>query len=231
MQDMTTKTADLQRTPLTANSGPAPEITYPKLFWLFMVGSLVGVVMEGTFCAIAKGRWETHVVSMWGPFCILYGMGVAGFYAGTVLLWKKNILWRFFFFALVADVIELLCGLLLEFGLHMRAWDYSRQFLNFRGHISLQMTFAWGALGSAFSYAVPYIEKVFSKMNHRFWKVACILLTVFMVIDLSLTAVSIVRWKNRHFGNPPRNAIERVIDKKYNDEFMEKKFCEWRFLK
>lgn len=207
-----------------------PKITYAKLFWLFMVGSLIGVVMEGVYCVFVHGGWQTHVVSMWGPFCILYGIGAAGFYAGTVLLWKKNAICRFVFFAVVADLVELAAGLLLEFGLKMRAWDYTGQFLNFRGHISLPMTFAWGAIGTAFSYTVPLLERVFAHMEHYVWRILCVLLSLFMAANLLFTAFCIVRWKNRHFGVPPKNQIEQMIDERYDDEYMQKRFCEWRFL-
>ncbi len=219
-----------QKINIKKKKAPKPKITYQKLFWLFMVGSLLGVLMEGVFCIFVHGGGQTHVVSMWGPFCILYGIGAAGFYAGTVLLWNKNAAYRFVFFAVVADVVELAAGLLLEFGLKMRAWNYSGQFMNFRGHISLVMTIAWGVLGTGFSYIVPLLEKVFARMHHIGWKISCIILTIFMAVNLLFTGVCIIRWKNRHFGKPPANAIERIIDERYDDEFMQKRFCEWRFL-
>ena len=35
-----------------------------------MISNLVGVLIEGIFCLISYGKWETHVVTMWGPFCL-----------------------------------------------------------------------------------------------------------------------------------------------------------------
>lgn len=55
-------------------------ITYENMFWLFMIGSVLGVILEGIWCLIRAGHWETHVVSMWGPFCIIYGFGAVGLY-------------------------------------------------------------------------------------------------------------------------------------------------------
>ena len=52
-----------------------PAVTPAGLFWLFLIGSLAGVVMEGAWCAVTKGRWEYHVYSIWGPFCAVYGLG------------------------------------------------------------------------------------------------------------------------------------------------------------
>ena len=56
------------------------KITYDKLFWLFMAGSLMGVLIEGLFCLIRKGQWESHVVTVFGPFNALYGAGAVLFF-------------------------------------------------------------------------------------------------------------------------------------------------------
>lgn len=39
-------------------------ITYTKLFWLFLAGSIVGVIIEGLFCLIKKDIGKP----MWYPF-------------------------------------------------------------------------------------------------------------------------------------------------------------------
>jgi len=210
---------------------PRPEIIYQKLFWLFLFGSLAGVLLEGIFCLAKYGHWETHVTSMWGYYNILYGVGAVLFYVSTVLLWNKNAIWRFVFIAITADILELFAGLLLEFGLKMRAWSYLGNFLNFRGHICLSMTFVWGAIGTAFSHAVPYIEKLFSKMTGKGWNIACIVLSIIIFIELIFTVICIIRWKMRHFGAKALTAFAKFIDAHYDDSFMQKRFCEWKFLK
>lgn len=215
---------------MPASNTAKPHITYRKLFWLFIAGSLAGVILEGLFCIYKYGHWETHVVSLGVPLCIIYGFGAAGCYAGHVLLFGKSKWVQFLIYSLVGFSIELLSGCLLEFGLSMRAWSYCHQFLNIRGHVSLQMTLAWGVIGIAFSSVVPYLENHLSKMETKPWKIICYILTVAVAADLLLTSVAILRWSNRHFQIPPSNKLEQLIDEKFNDEFMEKRFCEWRFL-
>lgn len=41
------------------------------MFWLFMFGNVLGVLLEGTWCKLCFGHWETHVVTIWGPFCLI----------------------------------------------------------------------------------------------------------------------------------------------------------------
>ena len=41
------------------------SIRYADLFWLFMAGSMLGVLIEGVFCIFSYGRWETHTEAVW----------------------------------------------------------------------------------------------------------------------------------------------------------------------
>ncbi|MFR1802292.1 MAG: putative ABC transporter permease, partial [Faecalispora jeddahensis] len=70
---------------------------------------------------------------------------------GAVLLEGKSYILQFVIFTFAATVIEYLCGALLKYGLHMRAWDYSKEFLNIDGIISPAFTVVWGLAGLAFS--------------------------------------------------------------------------------
>lgn len=200
------------------------------MFWLFMTGSLFGAVLEGLYCLFIHGHWETHVVSMWGPFCILYGIGAVGYYIGAVKLKDQSRFVRFLIYGCVGSGIELICGLLLEKGLNMYAWNYSGQFLNYHGHISLAMTVAWGLLGLLFEFCVPPVDRAFGKLKGGSWDIAVKILTVFMAVNFIFTGICIVRWSSRHKGRDPRNRFERYIDSRYNDEYMQERFIEWNFL-
>lgn len=119
-------------------------ITYRKLFWLFLIGSVIGVLLEGLFCLISKGAWETHVVSVYLPINPLYGAGAVLFYVGAVRLQNKNIWCRVLFMTLSATVLELICGLLIRYALGMKAWNYENNFMNYHGIICLGFSLAWG---------------------------------------------------------------------------------------
>lgn len=207
-------------------------INYQNMFWLFMIGNIVGFVLEGVFCVFKYGHWESHVVTIWGPFCMIYGIGAVVMYVGAALLRDKNILIKFLVIGLTASVVELLCGLLLEFGMGMRAWNYTRHFLNIRGHISLKMCAVWDLLGVAFAYLLTRpLDAMFRRIKgKRISAIACIVLSVFMAVNMLATLGCMVRWKQRHNGIEPKTKIDRFIDRLYDDERMEKRFVEWRFL-
>ena len=56
-------------------------------------------------------------------------------------------------------------------------------------------------------------------------------LTAFMVINVGLAGAAIVRWSNRHYGIEATNKIEKTLDNLAPDEWMEKKFMDWKFIK
>ena len=208
------------------------KILYMDMFWLFMIGNVLGVILEGLWCVLTQGHWETHVVTIWGPFCLIYGVGAVIFYISSVKLKERNAITNFVIIALLASAFELLCGLLLEFGLGMRAWDYTDEFMNFRGHICILMTILWGIMGLIFArLAVPGLDRMFEKMRSRKWHMICTCLSVFMVINIAATSLCILRWSARHEGDPPENFMERIVDSWYGDDVMTQRFCEWHFIR
>ncbi|MCM1098231.1 MAG: hypothetical protein NC427_09200 [Ruminococcus flavefaciens] len=40
------------------------RIGYSSLFWLFMLGSLPGVLLEGVFCLFCHGYWATPMAAV-----------------------------------------------------------------------------------------------------------------------------------------------------------------------
>lgn len=207
------------------------SITYAGSFWLFMLGNVLGVIIEGCWCRFRYGKWETHVVALWGPFNIVYGLGIVAFYLGCAALHAKPGWIRIGVLALAGSVLEYLCGWVIRVGLHMKAWDYRNHFLNFQGLISPKMTLLWGSLGMFFDRILySPIHAFLSRMTGFGWQIACDLLSAFMVVNLFCTAMCIIRWARRHRGIPPISRIAKFIDRKYPDSWMEKKFCNWRFM-
>ena len=206
------------------------KITYDKLFWLFMAGAVLGVVIEGFFCLILRGKWESHVVSVLGPFNALYGAGAVLFFSVASLLRKRSMVLKIVTITVIATVLELLCGILLADGLGMKAWDYSNNFLNYRGMICLTFALGWGIAGFVFCLFFEKIDKALSKLQSKKWNIACLVLSVFMVINLSLTAVTIFRWSERHYEVAANTKIGTIIDEFAPDDWMQERFVEWSFL-
>lgn len=206
------------------------KITYDKLFWLFIAGSIAGVLIEGLFCLILRGKWESHVVSMIGPFNALYGAGAVLFFCVASLLRNKNIFLKVAVITAIATVLELLCGILLADALGMRAWDYSKSFFNYKGMICLSFTLGWGGAGLVFCLLFDKIDCIVCKLQGKKIHILCIVLSVLMAINLCLTAVCIVRWSNRHYHTASNTKFGRAVDEVAPDNLMQHRFIEWEFI-
>ncbi|NLC25269.1 MAG: putative ABC transporter permease [Fastidiosipila sp.] len=207
------------------------NLLYKNVFWLFMLGNVLGVLVEGFWCLLWKGEWETHTVAMWGPFNIVYGIGLPVFYIGSILLDGARWARKFSVNAIIGSLVEYICGLFIRIGIRMKAWDYSGHFMNIQGIISLKMAFLWGLVGTGYNmFLHSPVEKLLSLINGTFWDLAGLGLAIFMILNLTLTAACIIRWSNRHFGKSASSQLSRWLDEKYPDSIMQEKFFYWSFI-
>ena len=205
-------------------------IVYTKIFSLFLVGSVIGVIVEGLFCLISNGHWETHVVSVLAPYNILYGLGMVLFYVGAAKLQHKPLTVQIIIMTIFATTLELLCGMFLRYGLGMRAWNYSNNFLNYKGIICLRFSATWGLAAFAFAKLFPCIDTLLNYCTGKPWRKICTVLSLVIVLDLLITGISIFRWSERHYGVPARTVIQKNLDIKAPDDWMQQRFVEWKFL-
>lgn len=220
-----------EKTAEKATSSVSVKVTYSTLFWLFMIGSVMGVILEGVWCVWTKGTWENHVATVWGPFCIIYGIGAMAVYLISVWLKGRNILLQFLLFSVSGALVEYLSSLFQEAVFGSTSWDYSADFMNIGGRVSLQMTLIWGALGVLFvRFAFPILTRLFRKTQSKPWKIACIVLTVFMAVNLLVTAAAVARWHSRIMDDSPaNNAVEQYLDEHYDNNTMRKIFVNMVF--
>ena len=58
-----------------------------KLFWLFLIGAVLGDLVETVFCRLTAGVWMSRSSLVWGPFSIVWGLAIA---TATALLYKDR---------------------------------------------------------------------------------------------------------------------------------------------
>lgn len=206
------------------------SINFADMLWLYILASLLGVLLEGLFCLIKRGHWETHVVSLFSPLCVLYGFGAVLFYIGDIYLGEIKLFYRFVAFAMTGTALELLSGLILERGFRMFAWNYSKNFANFRGYICLKMTIVWGLAGVLFGKLISPLNHLFLKLQNDRWSAITVIVAIVLILDLLFTLIAIFRWSQRHYEIAPPSKIGAFLDKKYSDDYMQSRFVEWHFL-
>ena len=94
-----------------------------KVFWLFVIGSLLGDLVETIFCRITAGVWMSRSSLVWGPFSIVWGMAIA---AATILLHKdrdKPDRYLFLIGTFLGGAYEYLCSVFSELFFGKVCWD------------------------------------------------------------------------------------------------------------
>jgi len=205
-------------------------IQFDKLFWLFFFFSFVGVLIEGGFCLISKKHWEAHVLVVWGWFNVLYGMGAVLFYVGAAKLPITSVPVKVLIMAVYATALEYIAGLMLKYGLDMRAWDYHDQFLNVDGIICPLFAAVWGVAAYFMNRGYLTLSRLMDPLTGSFMHVLAVALCIFLMVDFLLAALCMIRWSKRHHGYLPADRIDELIDRFAPDEWMEKRFMDWEFL-
>ena len=230
---MDTIAAYFYRTFMTSKeqSDVSYDITYPSLFWLFLLGSVAGFGMEGLWCILTKGHWERHSATVLGPFCIIYGIGAVAVYLLAALLKNRSLLLQFVAFMVSGTAVEYFASLFQERCFGTVTWDYSGHVLNLGGRVSLMMTLLWGFLGMAFTlFVFPHVNRLLHKMKGRGWRIVCAGMTIFMVVNLLVSSAAITRWRTRGEEPQASNPVVQWLDNTYDDQTMARLFPNMRFL-
>ena len=141
-------------------------MTFYQIVWNFLIYSVVGWCVEVIFHALTFHKVINRGF-LNGPVCPVYGFGVVVVFGvinvvaglvggrsfgeaiikgGTGLPPGKdiNIFLLYIIGVVFCTIVELIGGILLDVVYHTRWWDYSDEFLNFRGYICLKFSLLWG---------------------------------------------------------------------------------------
>ena len=203
---------------------------YTELFWVFFFGSILGFIIEGLWNIVLFGEWVDHSATVVGPFCIVYGVGAVAAFLVARVLPRRSIVLQFVAFAVVGGAVEYFTSLFQERTFGSVSWDYSSHTLNLGGRVSGQMALIWGFLGMLFvGLLYPTLRRLLHRMHTLRWQVFCVACSVFMALNLAISAAAIFRWRERAEAIPPSNKWEMYLDTTYPDSLMEHVYCDMRF--
>lgn len=189
-------------------------MTFYELVWNFLIYSVAGWCVEVIFHAITFHRVINRGF-LNGPVCPVYGFGVvvvfgvlnvvSGLLGGRSFLDALvrggkglpasadiNIFLLFVIGVVFCTLVELLGGWLLDVVYHTRWWDYTDEFMNFKGYICLKFSLLWGlGIVIVVKFVQPmFLGKVSSGLipENIGWWIAGIFLAIY-VADLVVSAL------------------------------------------
>ena len=85
-----------------------------KVFWIFILGSLAGYILEMIVAFVQNGYFESRQGVIYGPFTPVYGIGAVLYYLFFKKLKTRNRVKVFFITMVLGGMVEYLCSLLQE---------------------------------------------------------------------------------------------------------------------
>lgn len=163
-----------------------------KLRYLYylVIYSILGYLLETIYAIFTKGTFESRKSFLYGPFCIIYGIGAIILIFCLKKYRKKNIK-LFFYGAIIGSIVEYTSSLISEIILHVKWWDYKNNFLNINGRTCLYYALCWGVLSILLiNYINPFINLLYKKIfSNRIWKKIIFATNIFLLFDAALSTI------------------------------------------
>lgn len=220
-------------------TGPkyAENVCFDKLVWVFYAGCLIGYLWEVVLARIQTGHFESRAGVIYGPLNPIYGFG---FVVIVLCLYKIKNPWLMLLVgSLAGGGFEYLMWFLQKLILNATSWNYHSPFMVngqvifewlYWGGTSFFHALGWGMLGFvAMRVIYPHLSVAVEEIPYKTGKILTWVLVTFMIFDCVVTSVALLRQAVRHAcshsgtcGRP--NGFERLIDRLYSDEFLERVF-------
>ena len=208
------------------------KIKFSELVWLFVIGCLIGFVLETIFHFIKNGEWINKQGLLYGPFKPIYGFGLILIVLVMNQYREKKFWQKFVIGVILGSAFEYFGSLFQEYVFGTSTWNYSSFNWNIGGRIYLPYCLAWGVIAVfCMNVLYPLFKKGMNKVNKNLYKVTTVIVAIFMLINASLTALASIRYSDRANSEESTNVVFKVIDEWYPDEYMQVKFPKMKVIK
>ncbi|WP_077534538.1 putative ABC transporter permease [Massiliimalia massiliensis] len=207
------------------------RLGFYTLFWIFVIGCFLGVMLEIAWFFINHHYYENRSGLVYGPFNLVYGLGALGMTICLNRVSKRGLWWLFLGGCIVGSAFEFLCSWVQESMFGTVSWDYRAESLNLNGRIHLSLSLIWGILGVVWmKWLCPSLCIQLQRVPDALAKPATWIMLVFMIFNITVSAIAADRMTERHHGIPPENGIEQWVDETFPDTRMEKIFANLMFV-
>lgn len=181
------------------NTNHKRNITRKKLprvylyFIYFILFAFIGWLLETCFSFYALGHF-TKRGFLYGPLCPIYGWGalILIMFFGR---YRKNNLKLFIYAAIVFTAFEYLVSYGMEALFSLKWWDYTEEFMNLNGRVSIFYTFAWGIIAILFiNFIYPFFKKKLNILLSKIpYKVQVTIVYILFTVFITDTVLSCIK--------------------------------------
>ena len=196
-----------------------------KLFWVFVLGSFYGDIVETVFVRITAGEWMSRSSLVMGQFSLVWGIGC--FF--LTLFLHRMIGWEDRYILIAGTVLggafEYFCSFFTEKVFGCVFWDYSHMHFNLNGRINLLYCFFWGIMAVVWlKILYPWMSKGIERLPILFGKILTWVLLLFLLFDIAISAAALYRMHARDQAHEAKNWAEEYVDEHYSDEWIQNRY-------
>lgn len=160
----------------------------------FFIFAFIGWLMETVYAIFTLGHFVKRGF-LYGPICPIYGFGALMLIL-FLAKYRKNNLKLFIYAAIIFSAFEYVVSYGLDALFAMHWWDYTNEFFNLNGRITLSFSVAWGIIAILFiNHIYPFLKKkvnlVLSKIPYS---LQITIVRVFLLIFVVDTVASFIRY-------------------------------------
>lgn len=163
-------------------------------FIYFLIFAIIGWLLETCFSFYSLGHF-TKRGFLFGPLCPIYGWGalILIMFFST---YKKHNLKLFIYSALIFTVFEYLVSFGMEALFSLKWWDYTGEFMNLNGRVSIFYTFAWGIIAILFiNFVYPFFKKKINIILSKIpYKVQIVVVNTLILVFVTDTVLSCIKY-------------------------------------
>ena len=166
-------------------------------FLYFLTFAIIGWILETLFSFYSLGHF-TKRGFLFGPLCPIYGWGalILIIFFST---YRKHNLKLFFYSAIIFSIFEYIVSFAMEAMFSLKWWDYTKEFMNLNGRISIFYSFAWGIIAILFINLIYLFFKkniniLLSKIPYNIQLFVIYILGILFLTDTILSCIKYLIW-------------------------------------
>ena len=198
-------------------------LCFSKLFWIFMIGNVVGFALETVYALVVPPHhFQLRVSVVCGPFILVYGFGAVAITLFLYHMYNQRDVLIFIASMFIGGAFEYLCSFLQQTLFGTVSWEYSDSVLNVSGRTNLMYSFFWGILGLLWLKDLyPVLSRFIERIPEKLGRALTVGTAIFMAVDILLSAGAVYRQSQRVNGIPAQNGAQLFFDHYFPDEFLD----------
>lgn len=189
-----------------------------QLFWLFLITSFLGCLVETLFMLLTRGELQNRSGVLYGSFSLVWGLGAVLFTVCLRRMQGRPGPLIFLAGAVAGAGYEYACSWVQEVLFGSCFWDYSHLPLSLNGRVNLVFSAFWGIAAVVWvRWLYPALLRLISKIPADMGRPLTALVAVIMAFNVLTTSAALMRMDARQREIPAANAVEVFLDRHFTD--------------